>query len=460
MPIQSMTSDRTYRVTALSPVHVGTGAQFGKLDSTFQNDKWYLIDLDKVLQQQTGAEALTQDMSRREFAWSWWLRREKISPQKVCAYALPCPTDPLDTPIREFIKDPFAQAYLPGSSIKGALRTVLLWSLLKDNPAALQQTKDYIDLKVQSRAMLRYMDEQAHGRYNDRHVHQQMMAAIFDRQRASLLCEALYQIFGYDANRLQRRDFERFAEEKRREPDARWVDDPIERLIFGNDPNHDLLRALRVSDSSPLPAENNLEIGIAWIETIRNEKLVPKIEEEQGRRNEHKIFVEWLKTGATLSVRLNRDNFLFDSAAAEKQLHFRGDQQKAVINLAAACNEFASMQIETEKKFFAEYESPELEAFYADLMKEIPAPESGGFLLRLGWGGGWSNKTIGELLRSHLDGQKFMALREYYGLGRKPRSHNAPLQNPFPKTRRIAYEYGDAPAWPLGWVKFEIGGQA
>src|SRR5690606_18415556 len=82
--------------------------------------------------------------------------------------------------VREQVKDAYDRPYLPGSSLKGALRTVLAWSIWRER-------------KLQP-----------------------------------------------DARQLQRR--------------RAWAASSYEKAIFGRSPNHDLLRALQVSDSQPLDA--------------------------------------------------------------------------------------------------------------------------------------------------------------------------------------------------------------
>ena len=126
-----MTTTR-YTLTCLSPVHVGSGNQWSHFDGAWQDRQWFVIDLDAVLAQNIDADALTRAMSERHFAWAAWLGRNGLAAADVAAYALPCPQDPETVAVREAIKTYLRQPYVPGASVKGALRTAVLTQLLTD----------------------------------------------------------------------------------------------------------------------------------------------------------------------------------------------------------------------------------------------------------------------------------------------------------------------------------------
>ena len=67
--------------------------------------------------------------------------------------------------------------------------------------------------------------------------------------------------------------------------------------MLGKDPNHDLLRALQVSDTASTDIAE-LEIGTAWTVTLDSRgQLVQKIEGNQ----EYKIFLEQIQTKQRLT---------------------------------------------------------------------------------------------------------------------------------------------------------------
>jgi CRISPR-associated protein Csm5 len=251
-------------------------------------------------------------------------------------------------------------------------------------------------------------------------------------------------------DRLQRSDFERLAEwnwrRSRVEPNPRSVDDPIDRLVMGINPNHDLMRTLQVSDTESMSQEC-LAVGLVWTYTLRRSRLVEKREQD----GEYKAFVEWLTPDTTLRMTLRVDDFLF-TATADRDLHFRGAKEQAVREVAHACNAYARAITTSEKDFYTKYSLDILRDFYSDLETTLNDLPEGAFLLNVGWGSGWEVKTVGDLLRTQLGADDFKQLRQRYRLGENPKTHQLDLNGLFPHTRRIAYD-GGAPLWPLGWMK-------
>ena len=131
-----------YQLKTITPVHIGTGETLSQIDGFYDNGRWHRIDLDAVLAAVPESELnrLTIAMGQRNFQWGRYLPTNQPS----ASYTLPCPEDPRETEIRETIKNPFSRPMIPGSSIKGAIRTALLWDLIGDDNKEVQN-----DLKEQ-----------------------------------------------------------------------------------------------------------------------------------------------------------------------------------------------------------------------------------------------------------------------------------------------------------------------
>ena len=120
-----------YQLKTITPVHIGTGETLSQIDGFYDNGRWHRIDIDAVLSAIPESELnrLTIAMGGRDFQWRRYLPKNQSSSR----YTLPCPEDPRETEIREAIKHPSNRPMIPGSSIKGAIRTALLWDLIGDN---------------------------------------------------------------------------------------------------------------------------------------------------------------------------------------------------------------------------------------------------------------------------------------------------------------------------------------
>ena len=203
-----------YQLKTITPVHIGTGEMLSQIDGFYDNGRWHRIDIDAVLAAIPESELnrLTIAMGGRNFQWGRYLPTNQPS----ASYTLPCPEDPRETEIREAMKNPFGRPMIPGSSIKGTIRTALLWGLIDDDSPEAREAFEY---------SVNYLKEQ-----------------------------------------LQRR------------PNRSWVGQGIERYVLGKDPNHDLMRVVQVSDTAPIPIEA-LEMGVAWTVTLNQDgELVQKRE--------------------------------------------------------------------------------------------------------------------------------------------------------------------------------------
>ena len=209
-----------YQLETITPIHIGSGEILNFMDGCYANGRWYHIDLDKVLEHPaTDINALTSEMSRRDFRWQHYLQNYNTDLSELSAYSLPCQQSPETGEIREAIKSVGNRPYIPGSTLKGTLRTAFLSHLIDADDTLFQDKLEYL---------VNLTKQQARGN-------------------------------------------------PRRETPAK----KIEQDAFGKDPNHDLLRALQVSDTAPLDSDA-LEIGVAWTVTLnQNDRLVQKIDNGQ-----------------------------------------------------------------------------------------------------------------------------------------------------------------------------------
>ena len=371
-----------YQLKTITPVHIGTGEILTQIDGFYDNRRWHRIDIDAVLAAIPESELnrLTIAMGQRNFQWGRYLPTNQPS----ASYTLPCPEDPRETEIREAMKNPFGRPMIPGSSIKGTIRTALLWGLIDDDSPEAQEAFEY---------SVNYLKEQ-----------------------------------------LQRR------------PNRSWVGQGIERHVLGKDSNHDLMRAVQVSDTAPIPIEA-LEMGVAWTVTLNQDgELVQK---REGNR-EYKTFVEQVRAEQTFDFSIKIDKSLFRQREKD-ELGYSDRQERAICEeLAEVCNFVAKGLADEEAKFYDYYSLPELANFYESLSNQIENLPNGGFVLPIGWGTGYRAKTVTELLTAD-DNDLMMRLRRHYRLGRS-RSGGDYYDDEFPKTRRILYDR-QIPKSPLGWVQ-------
>ena len=380
-----------YQLQVLTPVHIGSGETLNPIDGYYVNGRWYHIDLERVLSDpSTDLNALTSEMSQREFRWQQYLSRRNVEPSEVSDYSLLCPQSPENVEIRDAIKTVDSRPYIPGSSLKGALRTALLGEILNVSDAAYEKSRDHIETVI---------DQGPRGN-------------------------------------------------PRREQPARH----IEQLAFGKDPNHDLLRALQVSDTQPLKSDA-LEIGLVWTVTLNeNDQLVQKID----RGQQYKHFVEQFQAQQRLTFTLKIDDFLFRERE-KTRLGYSDSQEETLRDIAEVCRSDTDALMRQELAFYDDYNFSEIADAYDKLIRINNELAKGAFLLQIGWGTGYHANTVTNIIadtveESPEDEDIWMDLRERFRLGESRSRRDSYDARAFPKTRRILYR-GRNPICPLGWVK-------
>ncbi len=129
------------QVEVISPVHIGSGEKFSRKSFLYGDGKVTIINSDKLIQEVIKRDAhqqfeefcLDPNSQLGEF-----LRKTGIRVADVAAYTIPCSTRPRE--ILAFIKSRENQPapFLPGSSLKGAIRSALLRAYLLSNADARQ----------------------------------------------------------------------------------------------------------------------------------------------------------------------------------------------------------------------------------------------------------------------------------------------------------------------------------
>lgn len=449
-----------YTLTCLSPVHVGTGTALSKFDGAYEDGRWHVIDLDKLFARGVDGDELAQAMGSTAFAWAEWLRGRRMRAADVALYSLPCPKDPGEVAVREGMKDVYLQPYIPGSTLKGAIRTGILWYLLKNDARARDFVRRYLVLVAYAKDIAEQVREKARGdrrKERDPQVHRGALEEALELQDSSEVeayLEALYRALGKNLksassgdgrSQINSRDIERLGGDKR------YAALPVEQYVMGRDPNHDLMRMLHVIDTETVSLQQ-LEVGLVWTYTLRQNRLVEKRESS----GEYKSFAEWLRAGSQLNARIDLEEFLL-SETAKRALRFSDAGVKAIQQLAKSCNAYAATLIARQRDFFARYQLTALRNFFQELQQRLNSLPEGAFLLNIGWGGGWEAKTVGDIVHDLLqqgEFDDFTELRKKYKLGADPNSGRILEDAPFPKTRLVAYRNG-APCWMLGWVLLE-----
>lgn len=205
-----------YKVEVISPIHVGSGETLLPVDYIFHNNRLYVMDVEGIIESLTVKQcdlfSKTLIQQGDLLKTLQLLNMPLTNIEKNAKYSFPATIKP--TQLHCFIKSAFNNPYLPGSSIKGALRTAICYSLF-----SLPNNKRWLFNEVRRR--------------------------IRWRNAAKALQDFVESIFGSKKNRYS--------------------------------PHHDVLKFLRISDSEPaeLSALEVEEINVITVKTAnKNRKQV------------------------------------------------------------------------------------------------------------------------------------------------------------------------------------------
>jgi CRISPR-associated protein Csm5 len=383
-------------ITVLSPLHIGSGEQPDRKSRWLQEGRVWLVDEQALFQAVAESPQLLDRFERFSLeprqSLLTFLERARIDPKSVALYSLRQMGNRPGNYYFSCIKIPGRppRPYIPGSSLKGALRSAVLRSeILKDETT---------------------------------------------KQRAAGLIQQ--QMRG-------------------RRPNAKRADDALEQAVFGKDQHHEWTRLIQIADTQPVPT-TRLWATEVHILSVRGTPPHYHLEEKTIRRGRPlALYPEILRPGTKLDTRMTIQDELLSSLAAPE---LRFPKEYGTIEAwLKACNRTTKNLITQEWTFARDTDWQEGQKFYGWLLDQLIGARRGkGCLLRLGWGAGYDDKTVTDL----MDDDFFRDVLDGYGLsvGRPYRDRRRPpLPKPFaPKSRSVAFDHRGRQV-PLGWIRIEIG---
>ena len=408
------------QVEILTPVHIGTGRElFFERDYIMDGHGQILVvDQNALFEELATSEGeLSEYISSKDIPLSKLVEgvsgQEKgyklgmLGNRPISKRITEKDQEGRETAIREQIKDGFSQPYLPGSSIKGAIRTALLAKMVNDQ--GLEAIKNYLPKP----------------------------------------CDHKLPSKGNADNRLMRALFSGNAREES---------------------YHDFLRALHVSDvifaENGLAIADihylNLVGGAAqttW--KIQGGKVGRKPIDDWKDEKATLTFNEVLKpTSISISdFTLQIDHFLLKEQ--NRQLGWQNIPDFSDFDkLKTILNEHARNRLESEITFFREYKLEQVRKQCEQLRNKVIRDDKSCYL-QIGWGNGWRGMT-GEWMNKQTEEE----MRKCFGLGKVSKKACNPeeegnknkrnfyeLNYPiFPKTRRLVVA-NHQPCIPLGWIR-------
>lgn len=308
------------------------------------------------------------------------------------------------TDLRPMIRNGFGQLYIPGTSIKGAMRTAIAYHLIKHaKKYKTPKTVSHIEQQLRQKLASGELGNKFHQKFTD----------------DALFMNSLFSDFT-----LKYQDYS---------PQTK------------TGPNTDFMRAIHVSDTKPLLKKQitTTKGNPTWINLpIVTEVLVSSHFENNNAKYRASIYAEMVrnvKTEFTLTIDYEMLSWFHHQQGMI--IPFTNSQELLII-----CQEFAQEQWNGEHDYWDNIEDHRHQEknLYFDKIRDFYEHEKCPYQSRLGWGSGMTGTTINWLLADDLRSQ----LRDTCGI--KAPGFEAP------KSRRTVTNKDGEISYLPGWVKFQL----
>lgn len=362
-------------IQILTPTHIGSGREIqGGFEYAYfpQERKVGVLDPEKVLGF-IGEENLGQWVSCIEKSENLLEKLPQLKNRpsnELAARSIPC-ARATSKPIREQIQSGGNSAMLPGSSLKGALRTTVWGETVLDNSKIAKDRRNLGNVDYRG---------------------------------------------GF-----------------------RWSDAPLQKMLFGQDPNHDIFRLLQVGDAH----FDRTEVFQTQVVNLKGKDW--KIDRGEGKGISPEAWVEALPVGASATCEI-RFNEMLQKQAARYNTFNQNASKLQLSTLFALVNTYTKRLVGDEVSFWQKEDMPDgFEDFLDEMRRIFAAVEACGeneCVLRVGWGSGFRSMTgdwHGAMVDDDYDNLvNSLRSRKYEGLM-------------FPKTTRFLGK-----GVPMGFVKLSI----
>ncbi|PSB11569.1 type III-A CRISPR-associated RAMP protein Csm5 [filamentous cyanobacterium CCP1] len=314
-------------------------------------------------------------------------------------------TDQSLSQIRPMIRNGLGQPYIPGSSIKGAIRTAIAYYLLK---------------------------------HADR-------CNVPPAQKISEIEQKLRQSIGNLKREAKKADDLLFMDTLFTDFELTNPKHSIHPSSYKKGPNTDLMRAVQITDTESI-LEEQIERGKR--KSLRNSSVLAEVivssRFPEGRaKYRSPIYAEMLcNVRTTFTISLDIEMLSWFRHTQGMQIPFYSIQE-----ILEICQEFAQEQWDFEHDYWNEIENnPNANGKNLDFseIRHLYEPEKSPYSLRMGWASGIPGTTINTLLSDDLREM----IRDTCGI--KAPGFEAP------KSRRTVVSSKGEIRYAPGWVKFEV----
>ncbi len=341
-------------VATLSPLHIGGSAILTAMDYISLDGWMYVISESRLSRRLAEAHLIddfveTMSAKGRNFSLQQYLENKKLLNTSEIAQMSLYKTkllSQLPKEIRPFIRDAFARPYIPGTSVKGAFRNAITYTILKNLP--FQDKEKWLFQPVRKRLEKIVTDREEAKKKGNKYSIENAKKSFFQKYEKDLLQNYLK----LDAN------------------------------AKGADPKYDLFRCLTVRDCTPFERDK-LAVFPVKIYSARSSEKVKSTT----------IFAECVPANTLFEIEFMFNEKIWREFRQKYDRTLWGmnmDDFEAILrNPLSSCQTLCRDVLAYEREFCeAEFDSTEHLPPSADI--------------RMGWGGGLLSATVFLLLDEDL----------------------------------------------------------
>jgi len=365
------------RLDVISPLHIGTGEKLSSKSFVRQGSVLVVADENRLLTWATAdprrASAFVH-FAESQDGLGRFLNQHHALLSDIAAYQVGYEGDDYPRNVQVFIKDVKHQPYLPGSSLKGSLRSALLRGAMIHDPDLVRKANRTLE------PMVRKKDKSAS------------------------------------------RALERLA----------FV--PHEKADKSRQSNYDLIRVLSVSDSGSVESGRLAASKVRVLSVQHDGSLRFKTKRHGDKPMD--IYAETLRPGTRLALTVTYNGALLQGIGPARQLDFATTD--LLFDIGTYCRLAASNLIEQEIAFYTRHRQPDLVEWYEHRLSELEKMKGNTCLLPIGWGTGFDAKAVTDLLDEAVFESVVYKYKNTRGLGKPGGRGRWLGPDDSPKSRKIA----------------------
>ncbi|MHA1757413.1 MAG: type III-A CRISPR-associated RAMP protein Csm5 [Promethearchaeota archaeon] len=390
---------RTFNIIPITPLHIGNGTAYSKMDYFFdeKNKSICLYDDKKLLDKLKPEQIDRIFKNSRDFRFY-----ERIYDNIIEAFHLNkfdfilkrihTRENPQNKNIEEFIKNGVNEIYVPGSSVKGAIRTALIYEFLKESD------------------FLKKFNNQFHPNI---------------------------------------RNYKEFQKH-------------VKKLFFSSIPiknaSEDFFKKIKISDSKSYSSEMYSEI----IKVSQTKIPPPEKHNLRLSRRSQELFLECIPENKEIEkLMISIDTEFIFNKKVQKRLNWNNfesffdfindlQDKTPIVSLLKKSQEFFRDYIKNELLIFKDHNFDKFTAFYEILEKQTSNLKENEFIIRLGKTTGFLDKTIMSLIKFEFPDEYLLILKRLLSRRTKIYDYEFPITRWFTIT---SLNDGKKIEAPLGWVK-------